>query len=371
MQGNPYGAVPEALKETRLTLRDLMTAHLENKVAEGRLGLEKAKADTELAMVGANIKRDEIASLRDAAKMKQDADQFGLGLLNRQNEFGVTTDLKKQDMEQTATAERNRNAIAQGHLSVDQARGKREAAASSKALRRLPLSEWLKISGTDARVAADLGLNNPNMLLYEDEAKEFYANNKGLVPHLEAKWAYKDMKEHEELLSNTPQTELPKLEKQYNATRDRFMNAKLKIDISNKGLSDSGAVALYRQRLEAGDTPEQAAEHVGKLKTTLKEIKESGDVLRDDPDSFKVKVIKHRVDPLYDKRSDEAVKTILQLADKKLAAGITAGYKDLVQKKDFRGAYDYLRGYAYQLEQQRAGVIPQPGEPDFDSKANF
>jgi hypothetical protein len=73
-QGNPYGAVPAALRETRLTLRYLMGDFLENKIAEGRLNLEIKKAETETAMVGAGIEKDRLTDLRELAKMRQTRD---------------------------------------------------------------------------------------------------------------------------------------------------------------------------------------------------------------------------------------------------------------------------------------------------------
>jgi hypothetical protein len=349
MNRNPYGAVPEALKETRLTLRDLMTAHLENKVAEGRLGLEKAKADTELAMVGANIKRDEIASLRDTARMKQDADQFGLGLMQRQKEQDVNAGFRERELSQTHDF-RNRE------LDMQAKRDKISADTARHALEKKPVSVWLQQSGIDPRVAPLLGFTDTNQTLTREDARHLAGNLAGYVPHLEAGLAAQDMRAIQDALPKAKPEELPALQQKYETAARRFAISNQRI----KGISDSGKTKLANKMQEEGKTPQEIAEFISELETGLQQAKTAGDVLGNNVESFNDLRAKISVDPLYDKRSDEAVRTILQLAPKELATSIDAGYKARIKKKDFRGAYEYLRGYAYQLDQKRAGSNSNP-----------
>jgi len=83
---NPYGAVPEALKETRMTLRDIMQDYLANKVTESNLEIARAKADVERASVEADIQKAGMMNTLSLARLAQEANQFqqNYGLQERQ-----------------------------------------------------------------------------------------------------------------------------------------------------------------------------------------------------------------------------------------------------------------------------------------------
>lgn len=361
MNGNPYGAVPEALKETRLTLRDLMAAHLENKVAEGRLSLEKAKADTELAMVGANIKRDEIASLRDAAHLKQQENLFTRG----QAQQAI---LHREDAGQRADEFRVNKGLREQELSLQAKRDKIAADTARHALERKPVSEWLAQSGIDPRVAPLLGFKDIKQTMTREDARYLANNLAGYVPHLEAGLAAEDMRKIQDALPKAKPEELPALQQQYETAARKFAISNQRI----KGISDHDKMVLANKMQQEGKSAQEVAAFISELEQGLQQTKAAGETLTNKIDSFHDLRSKIGVDPLYDKRSDEAVRTILQLAPKDLAARIDAGYKDRIRKKDFKGAYDYLRGYAYQLEQQRAGINPNQAEAsEPESKVMF
>jgi hypothetical protein len=103
---NPYGAVPEALKEARLSLSDIMKDFLMTKKMEQDLSLAQAKAATETALVGAGMERDRLVNLRDMAHQEQ-----------QQRQFDVTADLHQAQL-----AEQKRHALA------DEAHGERSLA---------------------------------------------------------------------------------------------------------------------------------------------------------------------------------------------------------------------------------------------------
>lgn len=187
---NPYGAVPEALKETRLTLRDVMGDFLQNKVLEGRMNLETKKAETETALVQADMKKSELADLRDLSKMRMareieterqdqqnrqfqqthDLQQTGQDIQARQ--FGKTYSLQEQELEQRRVAQEAANKIAgrqatvsEGELGIKQ----REAAKLDETK---TAAEWAQLTGQPAGVLALINID-PNMKIARRDAKDF------------------------------------------------------------------------------------------------------------------------------------------------------------------------------------------------------
>lgn len=86
---NPYGAVPEALKDTRLTLRDIMADMLNTKKMEGELSLAKSKAETETALVSQGIERDRLRNTMDITRLEQTDRQHQQQGELAQKQFGL------------------------------------------------------------------------------------------------------------------------------------------------------------------------------------------------------------------------------------------------------------------------------------------
>lgn len=179
---NPYGAVPEALKETRLTLRDVMGDYLQNKILDGRMNLEMKKAETETALVQADMKKSELADLRDLSKMRmtremeterqnQQNQQFQQDYNLKQSaqetqarQFGKTYSLQEQELEQRRVAQEAANKIAGRQVAVSE----REAAAQHETK---TAAEWAQLTGKPAGVLAFLNID-PNMKVTRRDAKD-------------------------------------------------------------------------------------------------------------------------------------------------------------------------------------------------------
>lgn len=179
---NPYGAVPEALKETRLTLRDVMGDYLQNKILEGRMNLETKKAETETALVQADMKKSELADLRDLSKMRMsreieterqtqqnqqfqqthDLQQTGQDIQARQ--FGKTYSLQEQELEQRRLAQEASNKIAGRQVAVSE----REQATMNETK---TAAEWAQLTGKPAGVLTFLNID-PNMKITRRDAKD-------------------------------------------------------------------------------------------------------------------------------------------------------------------------------------------------------
>lgn len=90
---NPYGAVPEAIKDMRVSLRDIMADVLATKKMEGDLSLARAKAETDTALINAENERHKLANEKDIARMQQQDTQFNRQLDQSASQFQQTQTL--------------------------------------------------------------------------------------------------------------------------------------------------------------------------------------------------------------------------------------------------------------------------------------
>lgn len=173
MNGNPYGAVPEALKETRLTLRDIMAAHLENKVAEGRLNLEKTKAETETALITANLKRDELANLRDTAHLNQAGAQFREGQAQQKVQFGQNLTLQQAAEARAAKGQTEQHEIATGQLDLAKSGEERAAREEQRKNEERTIGDWAAAAGVHSGLVEFMGVD-PNKKIKRSDAENLY-----------------------------------------------------------------------------------------------------------------------------------------------------------------------------------------------------
>lgn len=173
MNGNPYGAVPEALKETRLTLRDIMAAHMENKVAEGRLNLEKTKAETETALITANLKRDELANLRDTAHLNQAGAQFREGQAQQKVQFGQSLTLQQGAEARAAKGQTEQHEIATGQLGLAKSAEARAAREENRKNEERTIGDWAAAAGIHSGLVDFLGVD-PNKKIKRADAENLY-----------------------------------------------------------------------------------------------------------------------------------------------------------------------------------------------------
>lgn len=173
MNGNPYGAVPDALKETRLTLRDLMADHLANKVAEGRLNLAKISAETETAMVGANLKKEEMVNLRDMARLTQQANQFQEGQATRAGEFATTTGLAREGLNLQTKTQEDADAIEKRRVGVAESAEQRAAREETRKNEVKTAAEWVQAAGIAPGLLDFLGVD-PTKPVKRQDAEHLY-----------------------------------------------------------------------------------------------------------------------------------------------------------------------------------------------------
>lgn len=139
MTGNPYGAVVDALKDTRVTLKDIMAAHLQNKVLEGRLNLEAKKSETSLAQVASAIERERMLDAR------------------QQEQF-----TKRMGMEER-------------RVSLAEAAGRRADQEAQRNNEIRTIGEWVQNAGMPAGIIDFLGVD-PNRKISRQDAQAVYGN---------------------------------------------------------------------------------------------------------------------------------------------------------------------------------------------------
>ncbi len=188
---NPYGAVPEALKETRLTLRDVMSDFLQNKVLEGRMTLEKTRAETETALVNAGIEKDRLANLRDMAHLKltrdlhdeeatRQAGQFQLtyGLQDAAQKFQNLQADRSYNLQEKGQALQEKtqteaNVIAGRHATVAESAEARQAREEARKNETKTAAEWVQAAGMSPGLLEFLGVS-ANMQIKRVDAENLY-----------------------------------------------------------------------------------------------------------------------------------------------------------------------------------------------------
>ncbi|MCX5819736.1 MAG: hypothetical protein NT047_07480 [Deltaproteobacteria bacterium] len=364
MNGNPYGAVPEALKETRLTLRDIMAAHMENKLAEGRLNLEKTKAETETALIAANIKRDELANLRDTAHLNQQAEQFREGQAQQDVQFNKNLTFHDAAQKLAEKGQTEQHEIATGQLGVAKSAEDRAAREEKRKNEERTIGDWMNAAGIHPGLGEFLGVD-PNKKIKRADAENFYATIHAAFkssPAMSLMANGYSLKN--ELIGMQDKLRTPgldpaqaaELKKKY----DRGLSTFEDLDrlIMAEKVPDQAKIA-QAARQSYTDNPELHTKYPDfekYLTAFQKDVTSARGVFQDDIGKLKgdsaLKEItgeKIKVDPDYDQTMSSFSKLISANAKPDMVAAIKAGRIQREAKGDFKGAYDYLNGYAKKL----------------------
>jgi len=170
---NPYGAVPEALRETRGTLRDIMTDYLKNKAVESELKLGLVKADVDRARLDADVARNELLDKRSWAQMEEGQRQFGV--TSAQNQARIDEELARGTFEREEKfpheklMDEKRLAISRAQLGI--------AARETTPVKWSTLAQQ---NGMDVRLLPMLGID-PNGTTTRADAKRIYESYGGYI----------------------------------------------------------------------------------------------------------------------------------------------------------------------------------------------
>lgn len=168
MVKNPYGAVPAALKETRLTLRDIASDMLGTRAEQNRLSLEQSKAKSELAMIAANLDRDRLIDQRQTEQfnktftLQQAAEERRAQEAKRQDEQFNKTYSLRQAAEEREAEQFNKT------FSLQQAAEERRAREEARQNEVKTAGEWIKEAGWPPAMVDVFGIESDTKVARRD-----------------------------------------------------------------------------------------------------------------------------------------------------------------------------------------------------------
>jgi len=297
MNGNPYGAVPAALSETRLTLKDIMADLLATKVAEGRLRLEQSKAETETAMVAAGLEKERLAENREMERMRMTRAMHDEDAARASGQFEKTFSLQQTAEERAGRGQEMQHEIAQGQLDVSKGQLKvaesaelRAAAETRRKNEIRSIGEWASSGGIHPGLLDYLGVDKDKKITRAD-AENLYANlqvtfkanpSMGLMAHGYALKAELTAIQEKIQAPGTPPQEAAGLKKMYDRKLAQF-EALDKLIIAEKSPSQEKIVESARRSW--AENPELAKQYetYDKFLTAFqKEVEEARGVFHDD-----------------------------------------------------------------------------------------
>lgn len=163
---NPYGAVPEALKETRLTLRDIMGDFLQTKVLQARTEIERAKVETDSAAIAAGLEREKLSNLKDVARMQLDQRRHEETLAQQGEQFQQTLAQQKE-----TAAQRHEIDLAQ--LANQKRMTDIAAAEAARKYEVRTIGDWAAREGVSPYLVQTMGLD-PNRKITRADAENLY-----------------------------------------------------------------------------------------------------------------------------------------------------------------------------------------------------
>jgi len=348
---NPYGAVPEALKETRLTLRDVMTDYLNTKTQENNLRLGEAKLGVEKAAIENQIKLNELVNLRDISRQAQQESQFQETKQQQDSHFNVTS---RQHQEQIDAAkvreefdrterfnlEKRR---AEAEIKERQARGSREAQAHAAQFQKKTALEWSVIfPGTpEVRSTAlrNMGIA-PDTILTAPEANSLMNSQSGYFPHFMAK-AYHDVGRDLEtvfLKTEDPQKRA-EIAKTLTGTTDMMLmysGLRNKLDPNKQALIIEKHIAKWRDQ-------ESAKKLLQAIDEGIRHIDDKGNALND-PTHYEKLYKKNQINPLYDTKIRSQVINVTKTMKPAAANSLILDIKKDYDAGNFKAAWDKAHG---------------------------
>lgn len=350
---NPYGAVPEALKETRLALRDIMADYLATKTQEANLALGQKKAETETAMIQAGIERDRLAGERDLARMAQDAQRFGL-----------QTDLHRAQMEQGGQQFRDRLSEDQRQFDINKKLKEREIGIQGA---QLNLS---RLQHAPDKIMNIMAREYPNM---DPRMRDRVLRTAGFDPNAvttpQTLQRYQGMllpvmrtilqSDFKDVMAQAGKTKDPKAKGSlFDQANQIAIQARGIDDFMTRDLSPESAAKIYEKLKSAGELDESVtlADYIQEATTKRKQSQEVVDMLSQAGQAR----AKHEADPNYDARLTQAINMIKMLdKDPKHVDRIEAGARE--RANDPAGALEYAEGWAdHLLRQHRAQKATPP-----------
>lgn len=369
---NPYGAVPEAIKDARVSLRDITADLLATKKMEGELALAKTKAETEASLAAAASERYKLENEKDISRMNMQSDQFNRQLDQSGRQFQDNFSLAKsaQAFQQGPKFEQEKR-LTDAQIAASRA----QTAHSAAQTRQLQRSEqqitpraYLQELGAPERYLSmfpEIQPDKPYQRWQLDEFKNQYVDFTKKNP------AFPFMANLDAV-----QQQIPALVKQYHAEQDPTKKQSIGNAVRELyGAQDFAVRAVLTANEPSAMEIAKYADKMGKdPKDLAKEISDIRSVIQPNIKSWRTGAATFEISPTYvsdvtqyakiieTKMPAGAQKTQLIAAHKalqdKVAAGDSAAAKQL---------YDNMKGWAQHLTSgtptgKQAGAKPAAPE---------
>lgn len=354
---NPYGATADALKDTRLTLRDIAAGILANKKMESDLKLGEAKANTETAMVQAGITRDQLnndlhmTSLAEASRHNMADEGYNKSRIGIEQQNADTSTMIGKSTVNLHNAQAG--AIAR------QAQADNEVLTAQQYAMRMGapgMPEMLGIDPNTKQTAAQWAPMGQNILGLLKQSPAMQITYQG----------YKIKSQLEDISQqyNTPGLDAKtksKLKKDMESKYDQLQ--RMDHFIMSVKEPDATKIAETARKLWT-ENPTLATQYenydqfAGEFDANIKQTR---GVFHNDLARLQTRLATMDIDPDYEQTMLSAITAIRAMPDKKLAGRIDAERQRLLQAGDLKGAYDYVTRWANspQTKQPAAGT-PAP-----------
>ena len=378
---NPYGAVTDALNNMGTSLSELAKNHLANKVAEGNLQLQAAKADTENKMIGAGIVRDQLASEREAQRTIQQGEQFGMGQAQARllsgNEIASRETINTAHMKELAadrtsrdTIAGNLNTIAKGRLKIEQDENARAATAANRLEQLDTYANRFTELGAHPKLAEILGVN-PTAKITErkwQEFKQMHADRFKDIPGERVVLEIKDLElKTGDILDKLAKSKDPAERAKLTAQKDEMMETLT--HAHQAFLSDTGLTPTEMTKSANTDWLKIQGSHNEELKAKyptlesyapdhvagIKKIRES--VI--DFKALKNRAMKIAVSPNYDAEIPQAMQNATKGMTKEKAEAFTGKIGKLEDAGKYAEAFNILEGYIAPGAKVKEGTAPK------------
>ena len=358
MISNPYGAVPEALNQTRLSLRDIMSDYLANKVAEGNLMIAQARTENDRSAIEANLEQSRAADTRDLARIAMSADQFNksYGLQERETSLRETMEPQKLQLDQ------DRVKIMQ----AGEARAAREEARMNQVK---TIGDWADQAGIHRGILDMNGLN-PQMRVSRRDAETTLNNFRtqiqmhpslGFIAHgysLKSDLVDLQNKLSDKTLSKEDRAALQ-------TTYDKKFQAFKNLDdfIMKEKQPDQARIADTARKTYA-DNPDlqtQFPNFESYLEAFNKDLQKTRGIFQNDIATFQANQAKMSKPAGFEQSLAGIQKSISEVSkDKNWNDRIAAGIGQRIQAGQYEDALSYAQGHLTQLQKRNGGNGSRP-----------
>lgn len=348
---NPYGAVPEAMNNTRLSLRDIMQDYLANKVTESNLEIAKAKTEVDRGAIEANLEQARMSNTRDLAGLAQREYQFDQNLNQTAEQFRQNHQLNTEKFQADKSAQDRQIKI----MEAENARKNREEARMNEVR---TIGDWATRAGL-GRGVLDMNGLDPNMKMSRRDAAQALESWQIMVKSHPAMGFMahgynlkSDLQDLQAKLSdpNLAAADKEALQKTYDKKFKQFQY--LDDFIMKEKMPDQAKIADTARKTYSENPNLQTIypNYESYLQAFTKDLQQTRSIFQGDIESLKQKSMEISKPTDFNARLATATSQIAQVSkDKAWNDRIAAGVNQRIQAGQWNDALSYAEGHLRQI----------------------